>query len=127
VLTEDVLIPIKHLANGSTIRQLPAIRVVYYHIELDRHDAVLAEGLPAESYLRDGARAFPEPGLIAHPAAAAPPGEACRLREAAGCAPLVVAGAPIERARRQLAMLTTAGRTGIRSDGKTFPATQYTG
>jgi serralysin len=30
--------------------------VTYYHIKLDRHDLLLAEGLPAESYLDTGDR-----------------------------------------------------------------------
>jgi hypothetical protein len=29
----------------------------YVHVELDRHDILLAEGLPAESYLDTGNRA----------------------------------------------------------------------
>jgi hypothetical protein len=30
--------------------------VDYYHVELDAHDIMLAEGLPAESYLNTGNR-----------------------------------------------------------------------
>jgi hypothetical protein len=46
-----VLIPVKHLINGSTIVQVPVDRVTYHHIELAEHNVVLAEGLPAESFL----------------------------------------------------------------------------
>ena len=48
-----VLIPVTHLVNGATIlRDRTAPAVTYFHIELDRHDIVLAEGLECESYLR---------------------------------------------------------------------------
>jgi collagen type I/II/III/V/XI/XXIV/XXVII alpha len=56
VFFEDVLIPIKYLVNGTTIAQMSTRKVVYYHIELDRHDVLLAEGLSAESYLDTGNR-----------------------------------------------------------------------
>ncbi|MGH7071965.1 MAG: Hint domain-containing protein, partial [Acetobacteraceae bacterium] len=53
----DVLIPINHLINGLTVVQQPAASVRYFHVELPRHDILLAEGLPAESYLDTGNRA----------------------------------------------------------------------
>jgi hypothetical protein len=56
VFVEDVLIPVKHLVNGTTVTQTDAATVTYYHVELPRHDVVLAEGLPAETYLETGAR-----------------------------------------------------------------------
>ena len=58
VFVNDVLIPIKHLINGSTIVQVKVERVTYHHIELAEHDVLLAEGLAAESFLdmRDGSR-----------------------------------------------------------------------
>jgi hypothetical protein len=57
VFTDGVLIPIRQLINGTTIAQMPREAVTYYHIELDRHDVLLAEGLAAESYLDTGNRA----------------------------------------------------------------------
>jgi hypothetical protein len=56
ILADDVLIPVKHLINGATIVQIPLEEVIYYHIELTRHDVLLAEDLPAESYLDTGNR-----------------------------------------------------------------------
>lgn len=45
------------LVNGDTVFQETGTkRVTYYHIELDEHDIMLAEGLPAESYLNTGNR-----------------------------------------------------------------------
>ena len=54
----EVLIPALHLVNGSTIIQTDITKVVYWHIELDEHDIILAEGLPTESYLDMGNRDF---------------------------------------------------------------------
>jgi hypothetical protein len=59
LLVDGALIPAKLLVNGMTIVQDRAVRVVhYYHVELDNHDVLLAEGLPTESYLDTGNRAF---------------------------------------------------------------------
>lgn len=54
----EVLIPACRLINGTTITQEAVERVTYWHIELDSHDILLAEGLPAESYLDCGNRRF---------------------------------------------------------------------
>jgi hypothetical protein len=46
------LINVKNLVNGVSI--LPdgaATDIAYFHIELERHEVVLAEGAPAETYL----------------------------------------------------------------------------
>ncbi|MDE8344544.1 MAG: Hint domain-containing protein [Acidocella sp.] len=45
------------LVNGvSIIQETATTHVTYHHIELDAHDVMLAEGLPAESYLNTGSR-----------------------------------------------------------------------
>ena len=56
VHVDGVLIPIKHLLNGTSIAQVAVDEVIYYHVELPHHDVLLAEGLPAESYLDTGDR-----------------------------------------------------------------------
>ena len=56
ILVENVLVPASLLANGATIAQVETDTVTYYHVELDAHDILLAEGLPAESYLDCGNR-----------------------------------------------------------------------
>ena len=56
VHVDGVLIPIRNLINETTISQEPAGRITYWHVELDQHDIILAEGLPAESYLDTGNR-----------------------------------------------------------------------
>jgi hypothetical protein len=51
------LIAARQLINGMTIRQETAHRsATYFHVELDTHDILLAEGLPTESYLDTGNR-----------------------------------------------------------------------
>ncbi len=50
------LIPVRHLINGVTIVQQPVAAIEYWHVELPAHAVLLAEGLPAESYLDTGNR-----------------------------------------------------------------------
>ena len=49
VFLDHMLVPAKYLLNGTTIVQVRMIEVMYYHVELDRHDVLLAEGLPVET------------------------------------------------------------------------------
>ena len=51
VFVDDVLIPVKYLINGMTILREPINSITYLHVELPRHDVVLAEGLPVETFL----------------------------------------------------------------------------
>ncbi len=70
VFVEDVLIPVRYLVNGATVRQERVERVHYFHIELESHDILLAEGLTAESYLDTGNRgAFSNGGVADRPGA----------------------------------------------------------
>ena len=87
VLRDGVLVPARLLINGASIRRDTARRsVCYYHVELDRHDILLADGLAAESYLDTGNRGmFARAGspLVLHP-------DVCNdqaRREAESCAP----------------------------------------
>ena len=64
VFLEGVLIPVRHLINGAGIAQLARDEIEYWHVELDRHDVLLAEGLPCESYLDTGNRAAFEGGAV---------------------------------------------------------------
>lgn len=59
------LCQIERLINGTTITQVPLDTVTYWHIELDSHDIVFAEGLEAETYLDTGNRTdFVEGGVF---------------------------------------------------------------
>jgi len=57
IYVEGVLIPAGCLVNGATIVPQEVDVVDYYHVELESHDVLLAEGLPCESYFDDGNRA----------------------------------------------------------------------
>jgi hypothetical protein len=91
------LVPIHRLVNGATIASVPgAGPLSYYHVELDRHDVILAEGLPVESYLDTGNRhAFDNTGVVRalHPCFG--PGNtetALRIWAERACAPLLLHG-----------------------------------
>jgi hypothetical protein len=106
VFVNDVLIPVRHLINGTTVAQIPRHAITYYHIELPRHDVLLANGMPSESYLEAGARdAFVNGGGIIqlHPDFTPPRDHYSMLWEQHGYAPLVVTGPALERARRTVA------------------------
>ena len=101
VFADGALIPIKYLVNAATVVQEVALRMVsYFHVELASHDILLAEGLPAESYLDSGTNWLfantPDP-LALHPVFAH------WSWEALACAPLVVTGPRLEKHRGQLA------------------------
>jgi hypothetical protein len=54
---DDVLIPVEFLVNHRTIAwDDEAKEVTLYHIELDAHDVLFANGAPAESFRDDGNR-----------------------------------------------------------------------
>lgn len=100
VFVEGVLMPIRVLINGGSIRQIPVDRVTYHHIELAEHDVLLAESLPAESFLDTGNRAaFLNGGRVVqmHPDFSA------LTWDARGCAPLEVTGPRVSAARDRLA------------------------
>jgi ELWxxDGT repeat protein len=94
---DSLLVPARALVNGSTIVRDRVARVDYFHVELDSHDVLLAEGAPSESFMDDGSRGIfhnasefgvlypdaPEPGTF--------------------CAPRVTEGYELEAIRRRLA------------------------
>jgi hypothetical protein len=57
VYAEGKLVQIENLINGKTILQVPCDEVDYWHVELDSHDILYANGLACESYLETGNRA----------------------------------------------------------------------
>ncbi len=105
IFDEGVLIPARFLVNGSTVTQEHAASVEYFHVELERHDILLAEGLPAESYLDTGDRATFENAagaIVLHPDFArwAWDGQAC--------AELKVIGPELDAVRAKLAQRVEA-------------------
>ena len=99
---DDVLIPAEHLVNGVTIVKAERVEsVTYWHVELDSHDVLLAEGARAESFVDDGGRA------IFHNAAsyrALYPHRPVWPVAAIYCAPRVTDGYALEVVRRSLAV-----------------------
>ena len=56
---EGVLIEARDLVNGVSIVQAEQVEEVeYFHIELDSHDVIIAEGAPSETFLDDNSRAM---------------------------------------------------------------------
>ncbi|MBV8927585.1 MAG: Hint domain-containing protein, partial [Mycobacteriaceae bacterium] len=92
------LVPVRCLLNGATVVQERCERVTYWHVELPRHGVLLAEGLPAESYLDTGNRcAFVEGGVVM-----ARPDFSRAVWAREGCAPLALQGPVVAAARRRL-------------------------
>jgi hypothetical protein len=106
IASEGVLMPISALLNGQSVAQIEQDRVKYWHVELDAHDVIFAEGLPAESYLDTGNRtAFANGGAFveAHP-------DFAPRHWAETCLPLVFEGPAVAAIKaRLLARLAERG------------------
>jgi hypothetical protein len=104
VLYDGVLVPARLLINGASIVREPGLGVItYYHIELDTHDILLAENLPAESYLDTGNRSlFENAGVPVglHPDFS----EGQARREVESCAPFADKPEQVEPMWRALAL-----------------------
>ena len=100
---DGVLVPARCLVNGNTIFQECALaRVDYFHVELDSHDVLLAEGAPSESYLDDDSRGMfhnVSEFTALYPTATVPDGF---------CARRVDQGAELEAIRRRLTVAAGA-------------------
>jgi len=80
------------LVNGASITRAADGPVRYFHLELDRHDVLLAEGAPAESFFDGGHRDLFHTG-IGRPCPALRP-----------CAPRLEGGFRLAALRRRLAV-----------------------
>ena len=92
-----VLVPAGCLVNGTTIvRQRGGQAVDYVHVELRRHDVILAEGAPSETFLDDGSRGMFQNAaeFVARGPVPPSPGRYC--------APRVESGYALEAIRRSL-------------------------
>jgi hypothetical protein len=91
---EGVLVSAGSLVNGASIvRDRDRQVFEYFHLELDRHDLVLAEGLVSETYLDCGNRRFFD--------TAEGPLELHGIPER-GCAPRATRGPAVAEAKRRL-------------------------
>jgi Hint domain len=96
---EEVLIAAEHLVNGvSIVRCHDVDNVQYFHIELERHDVIFAEGAAAETFVDcDNRLVFHNAAEFneLYPADAAPGW--------AFCAPRIDAGPRLDRIRQSIA------------------------
>ena len=123
---DEALIPIQELVNGSTIAYADMEEVTYWHVELDSHDILLANNLPAESFLKMGANR----ALIDDTAASDLPLEVLARTHADFCRPFVDSGPLLALLRQRLEeRATRLGWTpcreatiACRADGVPLPA-----
>ena len=117
------LIPARMLVNGGSIVEDRTVGgYAFYHVELAEHGILLAEGLPAESYLDTGNRACfsnaavtaLRPGLLLDTGRGAGRGAGRRSWSADACAPLTVDRETVEPLWRQLAR--RAALLGLRTE-----------
>jgi len=104
---ENVLIEARDLVNGvSVVQPAEAETVAYFHIELDAHDLIVAEGAISESFVDDDSRNLFQnadehrrlyPGVVGRPARY--------------CAPRLASGDIVDLARRKIAL--RAGLTSV--------------
>jgi Hint domain len=97
-LLGEVLIPVVYLVNESTIAEVETEAISYWHVELDSHDILIANNLPAESYLAMANRSgFEEcrgllPAMI----------EGAERTHADFCRPVVTEGPVLDVVRQRL-------------------------
>ncbi len=99
MLLDGVLIAAAALLNGETIVQPRSTGAIdYFHIELETHDVIFAEGAYAETFVDDDSR------MMFHNAAEfAASYPDIRRQTAAYCAPRTEDGSVLEAVRRRLA------------------------
>ena len=95
---DAVLVPAALLVNGRSIRRATPQDVTYFHVELETHDILLAEGAPSESFVDCDSRGMFQNARefdALYPAGLGKPWEFC--------APRVESGVVLETIRRRLA------------------------
>jgi len=95
---DGMLIPAWVLVNGASIVQDETVaRVEYFHLELDTHDVILAEGAASESFVDDGGR-----GMFQNAAEHRALNPDAAVKPAAYCAPRHDHGEAVERVQARL-------------------------
>jgi autotransporter-associated beta strand protein len=109
---DGVLIEAKDLVNGVSIVRAESVeQVEYFHIELETHDLIIAEGALSESFIDDDSRGMfhnAREYREVYPAAVTP--------LAHYCAPRLDSGYELETIRRRIAL-----RAGLTSNEETMP------
>lgn len=94
----DVLVPAVQLVNGTSIVQAEAMdEVAYFHIELDSHDIIFANGAASETFVDDQSRGMFHNAAdyaVLYPNAASTP--------ARYCAPRLEEGRLLEQIRQRI-------------------------
>jgi hypothetical protein len=105
---DDVLIEAKDLVNGVSIVQANQVDTVkYFHIELETHDVIIAEGAPSESFLDDDSRGLFHNAHEYSTLYGETPSAPARY-----CAPRCNEGFAVEAARKRIAL-----RAGLQTKG----------
>ena len=108
------MIPARALIDGRAVARLKVDQITYYHVELERHDIVLAESRPVESDLDTGNRDnFANGGG----ATTAHPNFGVLAWETEGCAPLVLTGPKVDAVRARIAVRHSAVQEGAVQEG----------
>ncbi len=119
---DDVLIPASALVNGSSITQVETVdQVEYFHIELDTHDVILAEGAASETFVDDDSRGMFHNAAefrILYPDA--------RPERPRFCAPRVEDGEILETVRRRLTERAKPASRAARAPGKLLGCVDFT-
>lgn len=104
---DGVLIPAVALVNGTAIIQADSVDLVeYFHLELDTHDIILAEGAPSESFVDDDSR-----GMFHNATEYRKLYPDAPVVPARFCAPRVEDGEVLEAVRRRLVLRANAAET----------------
>ena len=111
----EVLIPASALVNGATITQVAVDEITYWHVELDGHDILIAENLPAESFLDMGNRGFFAESSVVD-LGRGPDGDLTPRTHADFCRPLHAGGALVDVVRSQLCARAQSLGWTLRSD-----------
>jgi phospholipase/lecithinase/hemolysin len=107
VFVDGVLVPVKCLIDDVAISSEPRDSVTWWHVELPRHDVLLADGLPCESFLDAGAR---DDTGTNRPRRA---DYVSLIWETEACADLVVAGSRLAEVRASVARNSSQRTAGL--------------
>jgi hypothetical protein len=88
MLIDGLLVAAVDLVNGASILQIHDLKTIeYFHVELDAHDILLAEGAESESFVDDDSRMMfhnAHEYQALYPGAVSPPSRFCAPRVSEG-------------------------------------------